>query len=68
VNKHYINPVKCVGFSQKQTSSSLHGNVTCSCYDIAENCVSVHLAERVQRRRLKCEKLMDDGCQKLTLP
>jgi hypothetical protein len=25
--------------------------------------VSVHLAERFQRRRLKCEELMDDGCQ-----
>jgi hypothetical protein len=25
--------------------------------------VSVHLAERFQRRRLKCEKLTDDGCQ-----
>ena len=25
--------------------------------------VSVHLAERFQRRRLKCEKVMDDGCQ-----
>ena len=23
--------------------------------------VSVHLAERFQMRRLKCEKLMDDG-------
>ena len=31
--------------------------------------VSVHLAEEgFQRRRLKCEKLTDDGCQKLTLP
>jgi hypothetical protein len=29
--------------------------------------VSVHLAEGFQRRRLKCEKLTDDGCQKLTL-
>jgi hypothetical protein len=29
---------------------------------------SVHLAEGFQRRRLKCEKLTDDGCQKLTLP
>ena len=25
--------------------------------------VSLHLAERFQRRRLKCEKLADDGCQ-----
>jgi hypothetical protein len=25
--------------------------------------VSVHLAEGFQRRILKCEKLMDDGCQ-----
>jgi hypothetical protein len=25
--------------------------------------VSVHLANRFQRRRLKCEKLTDDGCQ-----
>ena len=25
--------------------------------------VSVHLAERFQRRGLKCEKLTDDGCQ-----
>jgi hypothetical protein len=25
--------------------------------------VSVHLAERFQRRRIKCEKLKDDGCQ-----
>jgi hypothetical protein len=25
--------------------------------------VSVHLAEGFQRRRLKCEKLKDDGCQ-----
>jgi hypothetical protein len=24
-----------------------------------------HLAERFQRRRLKCEKLTDDGCQVL---
>ena len=30
--------------------------------------VSVHLAEGFQRRRLKCEKFTDDGCQKLTLP
>ena len=27
--------------------------------------VSVHLAEGFQRRRLKCEKLMDDGCQEV---
>ena len=26
--------------------------------------VSLHLAEGFQRRRLKCEKLTDDGCQK----
>jgi hypothetical protein len=25
--------------------------------------VSVHLTEGFQRRRLKCEKLTDDGCQ-----
>ena len=25
--------------------------------------VSLHLAEGFQRRRLKCEKLTDDGCQ-----
>jgi hypothetical protein len=25
--------------------------------------VSVHLAEGFQRRKLKCEKLTDDGCQ-----
>jgi hypothetical protein len=25
--------------------------------------VSVHLAERFQRRRIKCEKLKDNGCQ-----
>jgi hypothetical protein len=25
--------------------------------------VSVYLAERFQRRRKKCEKLTDDGCQ-----
>ena len=25
--------------------------------------VSVHLAKGFQMRRLKCEKLMDDGCQ-----
>jgi hypothetical protein len=25
--------------------------------------VSVHLAEGFQRRRLKCEKLTDNGCQ-----
>jgi hypothetical protein len=25
--------------------------------------VSLHLAERFQRRRLKCEKLTDDRCQ-----
>jgi hypothetical protein len=36
--------------------------------------VSVHLAKQFQRRRLKCEKLTDDGrqmpseWQKLTLP
>jgi hypothetical protein len=33
--------------------------------------VSVHLAKEFQRRRLKCEKLTDDGgqvMQKLTLP
>ena len=28
--------------------------------------VSVHLAEGFQRRRLKCEKLTDDGCQVIT--
>ena len=28
--------------------------------------VSLHLAKRFQRRRLKCEKLTDNGCQKLT--
>jgi hypothetical protein len=25
--------------------------------------VSVHMVEGIQRRRLKCEKLTDDGCQ-----
>jgi hypothetical protein len=30
--------------------------------------VSVYLAKGFQRRRLKCEKLMDDGWQKFTLP
>ena len=25
--------------------------------------ISVHLAEGFQRRRLKCEKLTDDGCK-----
>jgi hypothetical protein len=25
--------------------------------------VSVHLAKRFQRRRLKCEKVTDEGCQ-----
>ena len=30
--------------------------------------VLVQMAEGFQRRRLKCEKLTDDGCQKLTLP
>jgi len=25
--------------------------------------MSVHLAEGFQRRRLKCEQLIDDGCQ-----
>jgi hypothetical protein len=25
--------------------------------------VSIHLAEGFQRRRLKCEKLTDNGCQ-----
>ena len=25
--------------------------------------VSVHMAKGFQRRRLKCEKLTDDGCQ-----
>ena len=25
--------------------------------------VSIHLAKWFQRRRLKCEKLTDDGCQ-----
>jgi hypothetical protein len=30
--------------------------------------ISDQLALRFQRRRLKCKKLMDDGCQKLTLP
>ena len=29
----------------------------------ASHQVSVHLAEGFQRRRLKCEKLTDDGCQ-----
>jgi hypothetical protein len=29
----------------------------------ASNQVSVHLAEGFQRRRLKCEKLTDDGRQ-----
>ena len=28
--------------------------------------VSVHLAEGFQRRRLKCEKITDDGCQVMT--
>jgi hypothetical protein len=28
--------------------------------------VSVHLAKRFQRRRLKYEKLTDDGCQVMT--
>ena len=28
--------------------------------------VSVHLAEEFQRRRLKCEKLTDDGRQVMT--
>ena len=28
--------------------------------------VSVHLAEGFQRRRLKCKKLTDDGCQVMT--
>jgi hypothetical protein len=28
--------------------------------------VSVHLAEGLQRRRLKCEKLTDDGRQAMT--
>jgi hypothetical protein len=28
--------------------------------------VSVHLAEGFQRRRLKCEKLMDNGSQVMT--
>ena len=27
---------------------------------------SVHLAEGFQRRKLKCEKLTDDGCQVMT--
>jgi hypothetical protein len=27
---------------------------------------SVHLAEGFQKRRLKCEKLTDDGCQVMT--
>jgi hypothetical protein len=26
-------------------------------------CLLIHLAEGFQRRRLKCEKLTDDGCQ-----
>jgi hypothetical protein len=29
----------------------------------ASHQISVHLAEGFQRRRLKCEKLTDDGCQ-----
>ena len=28
--------------------------------------VSIHLAKRFQRRRFKCEKLTDDGCQVMT--
>jgi hypothetical protein len=28
--------------------------------------VLLHLAEGFQRRRLKCEKLTDDGCQVMT--
>jgi hypothetical protein len=28
--------------------------------------VSVHLAKGFQKRRLKCEKLTDDGCQVMT--
>ena len=28
--------------------------------------VSIHLAEKFQRRRLKCEKLTDNGCQVMT--
>ena len=34
----------------------------------ASSQVSVHMAEGFQRRRLKCEKLTDDGCQVLALP
>jgi hypothetical protein len=30
--------------------------------------IAVHLAEGFQRRRLKCEKLTNDGCQELTWP
>jgi hypothetical protein len=26
------------------------------------------LPTKFQRRKLKCEKIMDEGCQKLTLP
>ena len=28
--------------------------------------IVLHLAEGFQRRRLKCEKLTDDGCQVMT--
>jgi hypothetical protein len=33
----------------------------------ASNQVSVHLAEEFQRRRLKCEKLTDDGRQVMAI-
>jgi hypothetical protein len=41
---------------QKKISSLYRGPSTYTSYQ-----VSVHLAEGFQRRRLKCEKLTDDG-------
>jgi hypothetical protein len=46
----------CLITDQKKISSLYRGPSTYTSYQ-----VSVHLAEGFQRRRLKCEKLTDDG-------
>jgi hypothetical protein len=47
--------------SLSETSTTLF--VTITVFDIKEVKRVVHLGEGFQRRRLKCEKLMDDRCQ-----
>ena len=48
----------CLGMDWDEMSNLYRGPSIDASYQ-----VSVHLAKRFQRRRLKHEKLMDDGCQ-----